>query len=158
MTEPRSTVLRDELVALLQGGVAVIVATRDGELRPEIARGWGIEVARTAERATVCVGEPPGSRTRANLAETGAIAVTCSRPSTYRTVQLKGTALELRPPDERQLAAVRRHLEAFVEEVGKVGVRPEGARMFLGKELLSVTFEVREVYDQTPGANAGARL
>lgn len=150
--------LSHELVAFLEGPLAVVVATRDEELRPEVARGWGLEVADERTTVTLCVGDPPGSRTRANLETNGAIAVTCSRPSTYRTVQLKGSALELRPPGERELAAVRRHLEAFVEEVEPLGVRPEGARTFVGSELLSVTFEVRELYDQTPGPTAGARL
>ena len=62
------------------------------------------------------------------------------------------------PEAERQLAAVRDHLGAFVEEVGMVGVQPEGARTFLSGELLSVRFDVRELYDQTPGPQAGQRL
>jgi hypothetical protein len=150
--------LSDELVSFLESGVAIVVATRDDDLQPEIARGWGLEVDTTAGTATLCLDAPPGSRTRTNLAGNGALAVTCSRPSTYRTVQLKGSALELREPTGEQLTAARRHLEAFVEEVGKVGVEPEGARTFLGDELVSVTFDVRELYDQTPGPRAGERL
>lgn len=148
--------LSDELRGFLQSGLAIVVATRDDELRPEIARGWGLELDR--DRATLCLGVPPGSRSRANLEANGAVAVTCSRPSTYRTVQLKGASVELREPDERQRTLVRRHLEAFVEEVRAVGVRPEGARTFLGTDLCSVTFVVHEVYDQTPGEQAGQPL
>jgi Pyridoxamine 5'-phosphate oxidase len=150
--------LSEELVAFLQGPVAVVVATRDEVLRPEIARGWGIEVADDRAAVTLCVDDPGGAQTRANLEANGEIAVTCSLPSTYRAVQLKGRTLQIRPPDERQRSAVLRHLEGFVEEVAAMGVRADGARTFLRGDLLSVTFGVRELYDQTPGANAGAQL
>jgi hypothetical protein len=83
-----------------------------------------------------------------NLRANGAIAVTCSRPSTYRTVQLKGVATELGDPTGGQLEAVQRHLDSFIREVETV----------LGADLLSVTFEVREVFEQTPGPKAGERL
>jgi len=153
-----SSRLSDELVAFLQSGLAIVVATRDEKLAPEIARGWGLEVDADAGTATLCIAAPPDSRSRSNLEANAALAVTCSRPSTYRTVQLKGTVDELREPSERQLASVRRHLEAFVDEVGTVGVPPEGARTFLSGELFSVRLDVREVYDQTPGPQAGERL
>src|SRR5262245_2557212 len=110
--------------------MAVLVATRDEELHPEIARGWdGVVEGLTAR---LCVSIPPGSRTEENLRANGAIAVTCSRPSTYRTVQLKGVATELGDPTDGQLEAVRHHLDSFTREVEQVGVRPEAARTFLG--------------------------
>jgi hypothetical protein len=151
-------VLSEELVGFLRQGLAVIVATRDEELRPEIARGWAPVVDDERRAVTLCVCEAAGSRVRANLEANGAIAVTCSRPSTYRTVQLKGLAVDAGAPTEEHVRMVRRHLELFVEEVERLGVRPEGARTFLSGELLSVTFDVREVYDQTPGPKAGERL
>jgi hypothetical protein len=73
-------------------------------------------------------------------------------------VQLKGTAVELREPDEQRLLRVREHLAQFVEEVWNVGVHPDAARTMLERNLLDVRIAVREVYDQTPGANAGTRL
>ena len=153
-----SSVISEELAEFLRGGLAVVVATRDQNLRPEIERGWGIQLGEGPSTVTVCVCVPPGSHAQANLAANGAIAMTCSLPSTYRTVQLKGTAVALGAPTEEQLAAVRRHVDLFVEEVAELGVRPEGARSFAAGELISVTVAVRELYDQTPGAGAGAPL
>jgi hypothetical protein len=151
-------VLSEEVAAFLRGGVAIVVATRDALLRPEIARGWGLEVGPDGSTVTLCVGLAPGSPTRANLEQNGAVAITCSQPSTYRTVQLKGTAVELGEPDEQRLAGVGRHLAAFVEEVWRVGVSREGAERLLEPDLVQATVAVRDVFDQTPGANAGARL
>ena len=153
-----STVLSEEIAAFVGSGLAVVVATRDALLRPEIARGWGLEVASDRSAVTLCVSVAPGSPTRANLEQNGSVAITCSRPSTYRTVQLKGNAIELREPDEERLVRVREHLAAFVEEVWRVGVQREGAQSLLERDLVEATIALREVFDQTPGANAGARL
>lgn len=149
--------LTDDLAVFLASGVAVVVATRDADMRPEITRGWGIEVS-DGGHLTLCLAAEPGSRTHSNLAGNGAIAITASRPTTYRTVQFKGTATAIGEPDAAQIATAHRHLEAFAAEVAPFGIPLAGARGFLGRELVAVTVAVREVYDQTPGANAGQRL
>jgi hypothetical protein len=158
VTGSQAQILGEDVAAFLVGGVAIVVATRDDELRPEIARGWGPAVAEDRASVTLCVGVAPDSRTRANLEGNGAVAATFSQPSTYRTVQLKGGAVDVTEPDGKQLARVQEHLEAFVDEVRQVGLEPDRGRALLEPELLAVTFDVRELYDQTPGPNAGARL
>jgi len=158
MVSSPSPRLTEELAAFLASGVAVIAATRDAGLRPEVTRGWGIEVAEGGRHVTLCLAGGPGSRSYANLEANGAVAVTASRPTTYRSVQLKGTATAIETPSSAQLEAAHRHLEAFVAEVAAVGIPPEGARGFLNRDLVAVTIAVRELYDQTPGANAGQRL
>jgi hypothetical protein len=154
----QATPLSEDVTAFLRCGLAIVVATRDDELQPEIARGWGPAVAPGGTAVTLCVSVGPASRTRANLERNGAIAVTCSRPSTYRTVQLKGVATDVRDPSDAELDRVRTHLAAFVEEVAQVGLAPQRARAVLEPDLAAVTLEVRELYDQTPGPNAGSPL
>ena len=137
-------------------GVAIIVATRDGDLRPEIGRGWGPVVDGSA--VNLCITARAGSSTRANLESNGALAVTCSRPTTYRTIQLKGSVLEVREPQPADEGRVAEHLEAFTAEVRQLGLPPEFGETLVAGELLTVTFAVEELYDQTPGPGAGARL
>ena len=55
------------VVEFIHGGVAVGVATRDDDLRPEFARGWGPEVSADGRSLRLCVTAPEGSRMRANL-------------------------------------------------------------------------------------------
>jgi hypothetical protein len=138
--------------------VAIVVATRDGDLRPEIARGWGPDVAEDGSAVSLCVATAPGSRTRANLESNGAIAATFSLPTTYRTVQVKGVALDVAEPSAERLARVQEHAAAFVAEVVQVGIPREAAPRFVGSGFVAVTFAVRELYDQTPGPTAGERL
>jgi hypothetical protein len=148
----------DEVAAFVRGGVAAIVATRDAELRPELGRAWGIDVLAGGTALTLCVELPPGSRTRANLEDNGAIAATFSLPTTYRTIQIKGIAREVRAPTPEDRARVDEHAAAFARETGAVGLSPVLAQRLLDDELVAVTFDVQELFDQTPGPTAGTRL
>jgi hypothetical protein len=147
-----------DLAEFVAQGVATVVATRDESLRPQIARGWGPRPSADGTELTLCVETPPGSRTRENLERNGAIAVTFSLPSTYRTVQIKGERLAVRDPTAEERVAIDDHVEAFSRESAQVGL-PEGmGRRLLSPVLLAVTFAVRELYDQTPGPSAGRKL
>ena len=84
------------VVEFIHGGVAVGVATRDDDLRPEFARGWGPEVSADGRSLRLCVAAPEGSRMRANLERNGAVAVGFSPPTIARAVQVKGVATRVR--------------------------------------------------------------
>jgi hypothetical protein len=127
-------------------------------MRPEVSRAWGPELSSDGSTATLCVAAAPGSATLANLQDNGAIAVTLSLPTSYRTVQIKGAVIDLCAPAAEHLARVEEHFAAFADEVEQVGISRDGARRLLDSELVAVSFSVRELYDQTPGPNAGGRL
>jgi hypothetical protein len=151
--------LGPELAALVQSGVAVGVGTRDDDLKPAFSRGWGPEVAADGRTVTLCVSAPAGSPTRADLEGNGAIAVTFTLPTVARSVQVKGRAGEVREPEPHELERAERHLRAFIVEAEQVGARAELARrMFGDRDFVTVTLEIDEVYDQTPGPKAGRRL
>ena len=56
-----------DIEALVRQGVAVMVATRDGELRPEMGRGWGPSLSDDGGRLRVCVEGSPDSAMARNL-------------------------------------------------------------------------------------------
>ncbi|HVO53032.1 MAG TPA: pyridoxamine 5'-phosphate oxidase family protein, partial [Solirubrobacterales bacterium] len=148
----------DSVRELLLGGTATIVASRDERMRPALGRGWGVEVAADGGKLTLCLAAAPGSAMRANLESNGAVAVTCSRPTTYRTVQVKGEAVRFAAPSEAQLAAVEEHVANFSHEVSAFGLPADVGRRLRDEELVAITILPREVFDQTPGAKAGSRL
>jgi hypothetical protein len=147
-----------ELANLHDRGVAIVVATRDDEMRPEIVRAWGIEVADDGMTARLCVSASRDSRTMSNLAGNGAIAVTMVLPSTYLMIQMKGHVTEIGEPTAAQLERVDAHVAAFVAEVEPVGLPAELARRYVHYDFIAITVAVRERYDQTPGPHAGARV
>ena len=147
------------VVEFIHGGVAVGVATRDDDLRPEFARGWGPEVSSDGRSLRLCMAAPEGSRMRANLERNGAMAVGFSPPTIARAVQVKGVASRVGEPEAADLERVERHVRLFVAEAGRIGAPPEFARrMFVESGLVVVGFPIDEVFDQTPGPTAGRRL
>jgi hypothetical protein len=73
-------------------------------------------------------------------------------------IQAKGRVTAVGEPSAEQLERVRAHVAAFAAEIEPLGLSPELTRRLLVPELFAVTFAVHELYDQTPGARAGARL
>ena len=152
-------VLDPAVVEFIHGGVAVGVATRDDDLKPEFARGWGPEVSANGRALRLCVVAPEGSPMRANLERNGAVAVGFSPPTIARAVQVKGAASRVEEPEAADLERVERHVRSFVAEAERIGAPAElSQRMFVGSGLVAVEFSIDEVFDQTPGPTAGRRL
>jgi hypothetical protein len=147
-----------DIADLVRHGVAVIVATRDGESRPELSRAWGPALSEDGARLTVCVEAPPDSAMARNLESGSPVAATLARLASQTTVQLKGPVVEVAPPTQARLDAVAEHIDGFVAETAVVGVPESLARALVGRDLLTVTIEVAERFDETPGSGAGRPL
>jgi hypothetical protein len=153
-------VFDDELKAFLESGCATIVGlvTRNGD--PFATRGWGSEI--DAARATVRVLVGAGALAAAGRAtgeEPFAIALTGGHIVTLRSVQAKGTAVRVEPPTDADLARSARFCDEFFEAVHVTdGTDRALLERLLPADLLAVTVEVDELYDQTPGPRAGAPL
>jgi hypothetical protein len=156
--------LTEELTRLAEGGVAVIVGTRDANRVPEMARGWGVRVLPDRQQVELSIAECSGRRTLDNLTGNQQIAITLAIPSTYRSIQIKGRALETSVPLPEDLERVDHHREAFLQEVESVGLaRPLAARLFAAEmevspALVKIRLSIDEIFDQTPGPKAGSRL
>lgn len=151
-----------ELDAFFRCGVATVVGTRDANLAPEIARGWGIRLLSDLATVELCIGLPSGRRTLDNLADNGLIAVTCVRPSDYKQVQLKGRAIETLDPDAEDREHIAHHRREFAREVEGVGIAQHICHGFWSHDdphaMAKVRFRVDEAFDQTPGPGAGRPL
>jgi hypothetical protein len=152
-------VLTPELVDFIHSGVAVGVASRDGSMRPAVARAWGPHVSADLRSLTLCVSAAEGSPMRSNLELNGAAAVGFCPPTIAKSVQVKGVAVVLGEPDGDDLERVEKHVLAFETECARIGVPPQvAARMFDGSALVLISVAIGEVFDQTPGPTAGRRL
>ena len=152
-------VLDPDVVEFVLGGVVVGVATRDDDLRPAFARGWGPGVLAGGRSLRLCVAAPSGSRVRANLEGNGAIAVGFSPPTIARAVQVKGVAAVVEEPGVEDLERAERHFCLFEEETAQIAAPAHvPRRMFVRSGLIAVEFTIDEAFDQTPGPTAGRRL
>ena len=158
MASPQVVSLPDELVELVESGVTILVGTRDARLRPECVRAVGASVRGDRRAIRVVLNEATSARTAANAAAGSPVAVTFSRAADHRTVQLKGRCLRVGAgtPEDHELA--RRYLSAFTEALYVVGVSRALARRLRVEPCLAIEVEVGELFQQTPGPEAGQRL
>jgi hypothetical protein len=95
-----------------------------------------------------------------SLDDNGQIALTVEEIPSHETYQFKGRYLRRRAVEPVDLEVVERTRERFVR--GMHPIYPDVPlfilRSFTYKPSLAVEFEVREVYLQTPGPGAGARI
>lgn len=156
-SEP-SAALLEEIGELVASGVTCYVATRDASLAPEAMVGIGARIHPEQGRLTLYLPRAAADATRRNLEDNGAVAVTLTRPTDHKSVQLKGRALELRDSDEADRPLQAMHRAAMVEQLANVGVPRTLTRRLALWPSLAVEVAITHVYAQTPGPHAGEPL
>ncbi len=131
-----------DIADLVRPGVAVVVATRDAELRPELSRAWGPALSDDGERLTVCVEARSELRDGAQPRSGSPVAVHLARLAPRTTVQLKGAVLEA--GRRRRTGSTRspRTSSASWPRPRASGSRRRSRVRWSGRDLLTVTIEV----------------
>lgn len=148
----------ETLRAFLERGCALIVGTVSDDGAPHAQRAWGCSVVDpTTVRLLL---DASDDVLRQHLADGGRIAVTSADVRTLRSVQLKGTvaAVEDEPTPE-DLDRCEAHNEELFTDIEESDHYPRVLveRMIPPAYLVAVV-TVEELYDQTPGPSAGARV
>jgi hypothetical protein len=146
--------------AFIQGGVSVVVATRNAERVADVVRGCGCRVARDRRRVTVLIEPSRAGTLLDDIASNGMIAVVFSQPSNHRTIQLKGSDARIVKVTAADRAIAARHLRDWTEELCRIGYTPEfaGAVRGIAPTLAAITFTPTAAFQQTPGPGAGQPL
>jgi len=158
---PAPVRLPDDLLALMRRGVSVIAGSRDAAMRPSIMRAVGSDMSADGRSVTLYLVRAQSRQLLQDIAATGHVAVVFSEPATHRTVQLKGSRATSRQAGPQDQAVLARYLASMEQEIARVGYPPEMTRAMLAhrlEDVVAVTFEPDEAYDQTPGPRAGTSL
>ncbi len=148
----------DELAGFLQCTGSLIVATVDAGGVPRASRAWDLQVV--ADGARVRVTLDAGDHAALDNVEAGrSVAVTVTDVFTLRSVQVKGTGAAATVPTADDTVHGDRYRAGFLADVAEVEQVPEA----LPQRLIPASFRtfemaIDEVFDQTPGPSAGARL
>ena len=82
--------LAERIEEILEGPLAIVVATVDDDGVPAIARAWGGRLLSDSDDLELAVTAPDRSATREHLGDGDRVSVTLSEMTTYSTVQAKG--------------------------------------------------------------------
>jgi hypothetical protein len=153
---PLATIPQD-LVEFVESGVSVLVGTRDADLRPRASRAGAASVSKDRREVTIYMTDSWKGALE-DIAQNGEIAVNFTRPYDNHAVQLKGKVVRVAPPSETPRDLVERYLAAYAEQLYIVGIPRSLTKRLVVWPAVGVTFEVREMYVQTPGVDAGKPL
>ena len=135
---------------------------RDANLVPCGCRVTAWHVHPDGHTMTLFIPEPLVDRIIASLEDNGQIAVTIGEHPTHETYQLKGQYASHRAVTPEDLVLAARFRERFVRAY-RSEIPPGISEAFAGAVAVPdpavvVDVDIREVYLQTPGPGAGARL
>jgi hypothetical protein len=128
---------------------------------PEITRVAGCRVSPDRREVTIYLVEAQGRELLDHLAANPTIAVVFTKPSTHRTVQLKGTDARVHPVRPQDAVDVDRQVAIFDAELHSLGFPDRFGWVLAGGSplgLAAVTFTPSKAFVQTPGPSAGAAL
>jgi len=150
--------LSPALIAFLEGDISLMLASRDAAGWPALGRALACAVSDNGRRLTVYLAAGPNAALLAAVAATGLAALVVNKPSTHRSIQLKGRDAAVAPAGEGAAPVVARHVAGFIRDVGLIGFGESISRTLLAHDpgdLAAVTFSPEAAFDQTPGPRAG---
>ena len=142
----------------LEPGLSIIVATVDAHGQPATCRGVAIDSLDALQTLTVYLPVATSHETIANIAVTKRLSVAATHPISNAATQLKGTTMEARLATEQEGVFVRGRLDAFAQMLLAFGVPPRLAHSLNHWPAFAVTIRVEQMFEQTPGPNAGKRI
>ena len=145
---------------LQQRANVAFAGTRNRDLVPLGHRVSGWSIGADGRTMTVLVPEPVTGGLVESLQENGALALTVEDFPSHETYQFKGGYVRHRPVQREDMDIADRIRERLKKSMKTVfPMAPEGIEgVFISRPALAVEFEVSEVYVQTPGPGAGARI
>ena len=151
----------ERLVQFLEQRANVAFAgTRNRELVPRGHRISGWSIGADGRTLTAFTPEPLTADVLESLQTNGELALTVEALPAHETYQFKGRYVSHRPARGEDFPIVDRIRQRFIKNMRTVfPALPErivGA--FTSEPIFALEFEVREIFVQTPGPGAGARI
>ena len=147
-----------DVVALLGSGCATFVGTVDADGNPAAAYGMGALVSEDGSELRIVVGAEE-TQVLENLRSTGVVALGATEVATLRSVQVKGRALRVEPVTAEDRIRTDHYLAAYFDEINRTDGSPvELIRRLVPRDFVAFVMTVDELYDQTPGPQAGSAL
>lgn len=152
------SVIDDAIARFLREPVTYVVAARDADNVPAICYAAGTRPVRARGRVTLFVPLSKGARLLDDVRDTGALALCVCRPTSLRTLQLKGADAVIGGLDDGDEVEVARYQSLILDELQRVGDGADWIQTSFHADLddlVTVTFTPTACFVQTPGPDAG---
>lgn len=150
--------MSEEVAAFLESGLAMVVATRDGDLRPDGTSAWAVRVHDDGIHLTLFLYEEAAARAMRNLKDYPQIAIDLDHPATHRACQLKGQVLASRPARDDERTEIERQIEALSDVLEEIGIPRGTFGGWLQWPCVALEIRADALFEQTPGPGTGGPL
>ena len=147
-----------EIVAFLDSGVAGLLGATGPENEPCAVRDIAAHVPEIGRKVVVFVPRERGAAAIAALRSDPRVAVTFTRPTTHRTVQMKGRVIAMRDAGESRKPVIDAWYERISQELETVGLPRRISGRWVRWPAVELEVEVDAIFLQTPGPDAGSPL
>ena len=154
-----AVVIPGMITEFLDRATVGIAGTRDKNKVPHVHRTSGWRLSQDRRTMAFLVSGVFTDHLVSSLEDNGHIALTVLEAGTHETYQFKGRYLASRPCSDDDMHLFRQIRDRFTRVVStRFGVPEAVCRRFVAQPELTISFEVHEIYLQTPGPGAGRRL
>ncbi len=141
------------------GPLMPILAVRDDRFRAAIARAIGVNLDAGTGRLDAFVASALWVDFTRAVKPGAIVAVTATHPGTYVSYQVKGPVEAIDRADDCDVARARLSIDRMLGVLNSLGsTRQQLSHMYTVEGLLRLRMRITEVFAQTPGPDAGARI
>ena len=148
----------EKLVEFIQGPTFMFVGTRDEKLSTSVKAVFGAIVNQDRETITFFVPEIMSEKMLRNLDDNGRVSLTMTQMPSHETYQFKGGYISSRKSNDKEIAIQDVHCDKMVLLMEMVGFPKEYWTGYIYKPSVAVTFQVEDIFDQTPSPEAGKKI
>jgi hypothetical protein len=154
--------LDSSILALIQGPVAISVAARDARHWPSLCHAYGCRWVAKSDLLRIFLLADEARPVLEDIAANGEVAAVFSDVRTFRSVQIKGRDGHTLSFDASDAKLRDAHYRLTSEELLALGFPQGPARGYFKApakpDFITLAFRPVDVFRQTPGPGAGAKL
>ena len=146
---------------LEQHANAAFAGSRDRNLVPSGHRVSGWQLGADGRTLTAFIPAPFADSLVEAMLANGQLAVTLEEFPVHETYQLKGRYLSHRPVRPEEIEIANRTRERFARSIRAISPNEAHANLLrasIARPTVAVEMEILEIFEQTPGPGAGARI
>lgn len=149
--------IEQRLVDFVHSAPFMELGTRDAKLRPHGVHGLGARADGAAGTIAIFIPDAMGSRSPQDARETGVATIAVGHLS-HEAYQFKGQVVEVRPMTEADGAVQGAFFPKCMGALAAMGIKAEGWTLPPPQPGVAVVIRVTDIFVQTPGPGAGARI
>jgi hypothetical protein len=144
------------LAGFIHDGVGIHIGTRNAQLQPNGARAIAAAVDTDGVHLTLYIAKVAAARVLPDLKSNAFAALVFGRPPDEKACQVKATYVSTRAVRAEERARIVAQWEAYRANLERIGIPRNGMERWTTWPAVAIRLRATAVFNQTPGADAGA--